>query len=158
MLSTDLVRATSRGGYIKPGYLKSDSKTWLEVAEQLIAPFEAHVGRSAGDLSDPLRDIEGLTPRLKVTRGLAKVLYGRTEIDVDTRVGPTVLREQVFSRAAASHPVVRGDGDASVRAQLLAEVGAEFGLDVATLERTLYADLKDAQRVLSFDTLAPEAL
>lgn len=158
MLPVDLIRATPTRGVLRAGYLDPGNAQWLEHAAELIEIFQDHVGHTQGELDESLKDFEGATPRFRTTRGLAKLLFGRTEVITDSPLEPVELRRRVFDLAAARHPVVRGEDGEAVRNALIAEIAREVGTTPQNIERGLYADLKEAQTVDSFDPIEPEEL
>lgn len=161
MLTFDLVRARRRGDEVRPQYLDAGSATELARAEELVALFSAHLGRTRGELDDALAERVGEATDYLLHRGLAKLLFDRCAFEVEAPRPPSELRRAVFEAAAAVHPVAQREGDVLhpvTRAEVLARAAAALGLEPAVLERALYGDLEDQQRLTAFDPLAPRAL
>ncbi len=171
MLKAELIRArlTVRDRQVWTKPLPADYH-YLGVAGELIALFQRHVGQSRGALAAALRDYEGDSLDYPVIRGLAAVLEGRctfaltefatSESDLgeigDTEkagaggnvlpVNPADLRAALFRRG----PVTRRPDlfSQATREQVLAEAAAQFGLTIAQVETTLFADLAEEQILL----------
>jgi predicted nuclease of restriction endonuclease-like RecB superfamily len=159
MLSIDLVQANVRDGVIKPRYVK-DNRAMLDLAAELIDAFHDHVGHSFGELSEILKVIEGDSTRFNVIRGFVKLLLDRCDLDTDSPIDPLELRRKVFLAAAQHHPTARTRDllHTFTRHDLLQQIATELGSTVDIIERSLYADLKDAQQLRAFKTLSPEDL
>ena len=166
MLTSDLARAQVRQAVLFPRWIDPRKDTLLEDARELVARFVAHVGRSAGELDEAVADFAALRTDVVLVRGLAKLLWDRsTTGTLELRcasgelVTPTLVRQAVF-RAAGEHWPVRPGGGVGFgdRAAAIAAAGAALGVSAADIEAGLYADLADAQRVLTFEAPTPEAL
>jgi predicted nuclease of restriction endonuclease-like RecB superfamily len=88
-------------------------------------------------------------------RGLAKVLEDRAEFEVVADVPPEVVREKVFTAAAEYRRGLRAAGHRAPfhREVVLEAVAGELGLPPAQVASSLFADLKDENRLLKFDDL-----
>lgn len=160
MLSIDLVKASVHDGLVKPRYVKETNKQILEIASELIEAFKDHVGHSFGELEEILTAIEGNKTNFNVIRGFVKLLLDRTELDTDSPINPLELRQKVFTAAAQHHPVARERDllQKVTRLDILKQIADELNSTVEILERSLYADLKEAQQLRAFQPIAPEDL
>src|SRR5581483_3222353 len=158
MLTGDLLRANVGRARVQPRYLRSSGgaidSALLALAEELIGEFAAHVGRSRGELRAALEGRAAAGDRVRLERGLAKLLADRSEFERSSELDPEAVRALVFAKAATA----RRAGSFS-REAVLAEAGRELGgaapLDV---ERALDADRKTREKLLRFEPLAPKAL
>lgn len=156
MLTGNLVRVKHARHKITPVYLDPTNRGWLTLAEQLLLVYRESVGRTRGEIE---ADLEGLGlvgegQAFLVHQGLAKLLDDRCDYEVSAEVSPEAVREAVFAAAAQT----RKAGTPFDRERVLAEVAPTLGLTPVEIERTLFADLKDEQRVLKFADGTPEQL
>ncbi|MFO0559300.1 MAG: DUF790 family protein [Polyangiales bacterium] len=161
MLTTDLVRARVVKGEVRPAYIDASDKELIDLAETLVALFNAHVDKPRGALDDNLAELIGEDTDFLLHRGLAKLLEDRSDFATDCPVDPVELRRRVFERAVSHHPVSREPGNLvhpTTRADVLTAVGAELGLTLEHTERALYADLAREQMLKSFEPIAASAL
>lgn len=155
MLTGNLVRVRIAKDRVIPLYVNPESPDWLEVAESLLLIFRNGVGMTRGEIADEIDELIGEGMATLAHRGLAKVMEDRAEFEVVADVPPEQLREKVFAAAAAHRAALRqiGHREKFRRDQVLAEVGAEVGLPPAQVAATLFADLKEENRMLRFDDL-----
>ena len=171
MLTGDLVRVRTSKELIVPLYLNRNNRQWLEAAESLLAVFRAGVGLTRGEIEAEIDDLFGGGGKASpIHRGLAKVLEDRAEFEVVADVAPEVIREKVFTAAAESRRRLRAErqarGPSSVTAsrptfhpdEVLAAVGKELNLAPDVLLSSLFADLRDENRMIKFDDLTAQRL
>lgn len=167
MLTHDLVRAQVRKGVLHPRWIDAAKPELLGDAEALIGHFSDNVGRSAGELEEVIADFAALRTDVILVRGLAKLCWDRTETAVTElrtssgeAVSPGAIRAAVFRAAGARWPVspsIRAAGF-TPRDEVIAAAAAELDLEPVAVEAGLFADLKRAQRIESFDAPKPAAL
>ncbi len=145
MLTADLLRARVFKGEVKPRYLDPNDPDLLALAAELIATYAAHVGRPRGALQSALAALQGESTDYLVHRGLSKLLDDRSTFTVASPVAPETLRQALFEASARSFPPVHtADAVHTVsRADVVAAVAAQFGIEVAAVEGAMYADLED---------------
>ncbi|WP_428268339.1 DUF790 family protein [Haliangium sp.] len=157
MLTADLVRAYRRGDRVHLRPLKpAERPVALDLAGRYIALARGLVGQTRGELEDALAGVPVGARERKLALGLRKLVLDRCSFEVEEGLDPAALREQVFERAAA----LRRSAEASVgfdRDVVVAEVAREREISPDELERTLYADLRSAHRVLDFAAPGPRA-
>lgn len=158
MLTGKQVRVRVSKGRLIPGYLKPDSSEWLDVAEQMLFVYRAAVGRTRGEIEADLTDLLGDGPSQLVHQGLAKLLEDRCEYEIATDLTPEQVREAAFRLAALEHAESAQAGRPFDRAAVLQAAADELGHPSELLDRALFADLRDEQRILQFDTCTPEQL
>lgn len=158
MLPSQLLIYRYQGGEIVPKRLPlSDAQ--LRVAAEVIDIFRACQGRTRAELDEQLTILEGSETDYRVKRGLAHLLLnGFAEFDTLSPIPPEVLRERVFAVSA-----VRAPGP-QMAAAVLQEVADALSQDVGRtviaeeVRSSLYADLSENQRLVSFEAPTPEAL
>jgi predicted nuclease of restriction endonuclease-like RecB superfamily len=171
MLTGDLVRVRTSQERVVPLYINRNSAKWLEAAESLLAIFREGVGMTRGEIEEEIDDLFGGGGKAtQVHRGLAKVLEDRAEFEVVSDVPPELIRENVFTAAAQLRRRLRTErpaGDARLgpaarptfrRDDVLAAVAKEMKLEPEILLRTLFADLRDENRLLKFEDMTAQRL
>jgi predicted nuclease of restriction endonuclease-like RecB superfamily len=158
VLTADLVRARRKGEALVLAKIDGKQRRRaLELAEELIAMAEEHVGEPRGALLESWRAIAVGPREHKLAEGLKKLLLDRAEFEAEGEHEPAALREAVFLRASAARAAL-GPGEAFDRDAVLHEVGAELGLEPSTLDRLLYADLREAHPLLRLPPTTPAEL
>lgn len=160
MLTGNLVRVRTSKARVIPLYLNRDDPAWLEAAESLLLIFREGVGSTRGEIESEIDEMLGDDPKTLAHRGLAKVLEDRAEFEMVADVPPDELREKVFSAAAAERMRLKHEGrrEPFRRDRILERVAAEIGIDPQKAASSLFADLKDEARMLSFDDLSAQRL
>ena len=161
MLTSDLLQTRNHGLYIYPRYIKTEAPRAQALAEQLIAIFGDHQGKTRRELSDALNQYAQDSTDYRIQRGLAKLLRDdRCEFSERSVAPPAEVRERVFGLARENHPVVlQPDLIHPVsRNDILAEVASEYKTDVEQLAWAVYADLPDNHLLTRFDPPQPEWL
>ena len=161
MLTSDLLQTRNHGPYIYPRYIKTEAPRFRGLAEQLIAIFGDHQGKTRRELSDALNQYAQDSTDYRIQRGLAKLLRDdRCEFSERSVAPPAEVRERVFGLARENHPVVlQPDMIHPVsRNDILAEVASEYKTDVEQLAWAVYADLPDNHILTRFDSPQPEWL
>jgi predicted nuclease of restriction endonuclease-like RecB superfamily len=163
MLTGNLVLVKTAKDRVVPRYLSRDSAQWLEMAESLLMIFREGVGLTRGEIQGEVDDLIGEGVATLAPRGMAKVLEDRAEFEVVADAPPEQIRERVFGAAAAKRRALRAESAPGARVHfdrdaVLDAVAAELGLEPAQVLGSLYADLKDENRMLRFDDLGARAL
>lgn len=158
MLTADHVRAFRRNGELKLSSWRGDAR---ERAETLAASYlviaEDQVGATRGELMEAFDDIPVGAREKRIADGLKKLVLDRCEFELNAPIDPPTLRQEVFELAAIRRSESE-DLESFSREAVLEEVAAKHEVDAAEIERLLYADLKKAHRLLSFDPVSPETL
>jgi predicted nuclease of restriction endonuclease-like RecB superfamily len=154
MLTGTLVRVRFSKQRIVPLFLKRDDPQWLEVAESLLLIFREGVGRTRGEIESEIDEMVGEGLATLAHRGLAKILEDRAEFEVVADVPPDSLREKIFTAAAEQRKALRVAGQARSpfrRDAVLESVAGELNLKPEQVAAAMFADLRDENRLLSFD-------
>jgi predicted nuclease of restriction endonuclease-like RecB superfamily len=144
MLTSDLAMSWTRGDQIRPRYLNPE-------AEDLILLVRQHQQRRRAELQKALDDYIGVGTDYRILRGLIKLLVDRCEFATVAPMEPAELRQRLFLRAFQHHPVLQRE----VMLELTAE---ELNISPDQILDSLYADLHENQRLVSFDDLDARAL
>ncbi len=158
MLTGKLVRVRNVRHKLVPSYIEASDPFWLGVAEQLLLAYRAAAGRTRGEIEEELADVVGEGPQALVHQGLAKLLEDRCDYEVSADLPPESIREAAFRSAALHRAEVAPSRQPFDRTAVIAEVCRALNLSAEQVERGLFADLKDEQRVLKFEDITPQQL
>jgi predicted nuclease of restriction endonuclease-like RecB superfamily len=167
MLTGNLVRTRLNKFKIMPLYLHRESQEWLEVAESLLEIFRAGEGMTRGEIDAAAADLFGSGQATLSHRGLARVLEDRSEFEVVADVDPEDLRDRLFRAAALYRTAIarkRAKSDPSEaingfnRQGILDAIAKELNLNPDQVESSLFADLKEENRILKFDDISAQRL
>ncbi len=151
MLTSDLVRAKVTGKRIVPSLIDTERPLFRQTAEALVELVRegALAACSRGSLDEGVAELVSDHREHKVLRGLAKLAMDRCTFAVQAPISPSELRAQVFRAARVRGPLTLAKGPFGhpTAADVLAEVGAEHGIDADAMRAALYADLKQEQRL-----------
>jgi predicted nuclease of restriction endonuclease-like RecB superfamily len=133
------------------------------VAESLLLIFRESVGRTRGEIQAEVEELTGSGGLATLAhRGLAKVLEDRAEFEVVADIPPDELRQKVFTTAAEHRRRLHEAGPdhrhGFRRDEVLRAVGAELGIGPEQAAATLFADLKDENRMIAFADLSAQRL
>lgn len=136
---------------------------YLDLAGKMLAVYRTGVGRVRRDLHRSVEGIFAAEPDCPARRidAFRKLLDDAAEFDADPGGRAAGLRLDVFTRAAAHHPLVRSADRLFERSEsdVKREIASAFGQPWEELEAGLYADVIDFQRLASFEGYgSPEAL
>lgn len=154
MLTGQQVRVRNARQKLVPVYLPPNDPEVLAAAGQFVLVYREAAGKTRGELAELLADLLAEGPNQQVHQGFAKLLEDRCEFEVASEFPPEQIREVVFRRSAAS----RKADEPFDRTAILAAAAEELKLLPEQVDVGLFADLKDEQRVLTFDDCSPEYL
>src|SRR5215213_2562876 len=154
MLTADLAMSWQRGDHIKPRHIDPEDEEYLRAAEDLVALFESHGGRSRASLEESLQEYVGTGTDYRTLRGLIKLLTDRCEFETSAPAEPAEIRRALFLKAQGRHPVASPEA----RAELVAEAARELSCEPEALLDALYADLPENQRLALFEPLTASEL
>ncbi len=158
MLTADLVHARRRGDELRLVGLDPETRAEaVRLAARLVALVRAHVGRDVEALQGALAAVDVPADQVRLKDGLSKLLEDRCTLEAPAGPEPETLRRAVFERASAARAAL-DPGDKLDRTTVLSSVAQELGIGVDAVEAGLFADLRGAQIVATFDALGPEAL
>jgi predicted nuclease of restriction endonuclease-like RecB superfamily len=152
MLTGELIRVRVRKQSIHPSFIKLEPRRMERAAELLSLIEEATEERwTRGQLTEATRELEGTDVDHKITRGMVKLLLDGCEFETVSPLPPDELRWQAFRRAAETGPLARESGLTERRTAqtVLGELAdaLEGECSAASLSESLYADLKEHQRI-----------
>src|ERR1043165_5363880 len=110
MLTADLAMSWQRGDRINPRYIDAEDEEYLRAAEDLIALFVSHDGRTRAALAESLAESGGTGTDYRILRGLIKLLTDRCEFETSAPAEPLEIRRTLFLKARGRHPVVAAEG------------------------------------------------
>ena len=160
MLTGNLVLVKTAKQRVIPRYLNRESIQWLEMAESLLMIYREGAGRTRGEMESEVDDLIGEGVATLVPRGLAKVVDDRAEFEVVAELPPDQVRERIFSTAAAYRRQLRAAGHRAPfrRDLVMQQVAADLKVDPEIISASMFADLKDENRMLRFDDISAQAL
>lgn len=160
MLTGNLVRVGVSKQRIIPRYLNRESPQWLEVAESLLMIYREGIGSTRGEIDAEIDELVGEGLATLVHRGLAKVLEDGAEFEVVADAAPDRVREKVFTAAAEYRRALLASQERRRfrRDEVLDHVARELNLTREAVTSSLFADLKDENRLLSFKDLSAQRL
>jgi predicted nuclease of restriction endonuclease-like RecB superfamily len=162
MLTGDLIRARIRGRDIEPSLIDTAKPSSREAATTLFELLSGAVTerQTRGHIQETIDDILSERRDHKIWRGMAKLLFDRSEFEVESPMDPIELRKIVFERARQMGPLAFEAGPFArpVAADVFAAVAADHDLTPEQVRLGLYADLKQSQRIVSCKVDSPEGL
>ncbi len=161
MLTSDLLQTRTEGPYVYPRYIKTEGHRFVTMAEELIAVYADHQGKTRRELMDALNQYSQDSTDYRIQRGLAKLLRDdRCEFSERSIAPSEEIRQRVFASARENHPVVlQPDMIHPVsKDDILEEVAREYKTDVEQVAWALYADLSDNHILTEFNPPEPEWL
>ncbi len=154
MLTSDLLRYRAKKKTIIPTYLDTSSEQAQLKASQLTEIFEQSDRASYDDIAEQVTRAIGYGTDFLVWRGLAKLLYDRSEFETVSEVEPVEIRRAVFEASNELGPVTSEE----MRQKVLDEAATRLGAPVEAIEQGLYADLQARQLLTSYKKLKPAQL
>ncbi len=165
MLTGQLARVRTTKDKVIPIYLDREDPAWIEMAETLLLVFREGIGMTRGEIAAEVEElIGGGGFRTLAQQGLAKVIEDRAEFEVVADVPPDQVRDKVFSAAAAERKRLAADAKGPHqrhpfdRSVVLGAVGAELGIPPEQVAATLFADLKEENRLQAFTDVTAQRL
>src|SRR5215210_1852634 len=149
MLTADLAMSWQRGDRINPRYIDAEDEEYLRAAEDLVALFESHDGRTRAALEESLQEYVGTGTDYRILRGLIKLLTDRCEFETSAPAEPSEIRRALFLKARGHHPVA----SETARVEVIAETARELACEPSALAGALYADLPENQRLTTFEPI-----
>ena len=154
MLTVDLVQAWRKGNRLFIRHLNQAAKERAQaIAASYIDIAENHTGGSREDFDARCAALEVHVQDRKLAAGLLKLVLDRCVFEMSDTVDPVALREAVFKEASLKR---RKAEDATVfnRDDVLSEASAGFSFSKDEAEKLLFADLKEAYRLVSFEHIS----
>ncbi|MDY3557938.1 DUF790 family protein [Gemmata sp. JC673] len=160
MLTGKMVRVRHAKNKLVPLYIEPSDEHLRALAEQLLLAYRSAPGRTRGEIEEEFSDLVPEGPRGLLPAGLAKLLEDRCEFEVSADHPPDQLREAVFKAAAVERAEAANSMRPFDRGAVMRQVAEQLSLTIRPedIDRSLFADLKDEQRVISFDDITAEQL
>ena len=161
MLTSDLLQTRSEGPYLYPRYIKIDAPRFVMMAEELVALYTAHEGKTRRELTEALDRYAADSTDYRIQRGLAKLLSDDRSEFTERSIAPSAeIRQRLFALARENHPVVLQPDliHPVTKDDLFAEVANEYKTDPEQIAWSLYADLNENHILTRFDAPSPEWL
>lgn len=158
MLTSEWVRARRRGDELRLSELKGElKKRALEIATRYVKVMRDAPGKSRAEIDAMMQEVVVAPRELKIAGGLRKLIEDRSQYAVEAGVDAPTLRREVFERSAEARREL-APGESFDRAGLLMDLAEARGATPEALERQLYADLKDAHRLMEYIPASAEDL
>ena len=154
MLTSDLLRYRAKKKVVQPIYLDTSSQTAKEKAELLTTIFEDSLQQPYDAIDEQVQQAIGYGTDFLIWRGLAKLLYDRSEFQTVSPVDPVEIRRAVFE-ASTLHGPVTSD---AIRQTVLQEAASTLGTTAQDCDASLYADLNGRQLLTSYKKIKPDEL
>lgn len=162
MLTGDLVRARVRGKTIEASLIDPARPAYADAAAELLAIWGAALDGSwtRGRLDEAVSAWVGPRRDHKILKGLAKVLVDRSTFEIRSPLPPAELRAKVFRAARESGPLALEAGPLgrTTAADVLERIAAELDTTAEVIADALYADLRQAERLVRCEVPDPRWL
>ena len=159
MLTGDLVRARVRGGTIQASLVDATKPALLDASAELLAIWGAALDGAwtRGRLDEAVTAWIGPRRDHKIIKGLAKVLVDRSRFEIRSPLPPVELRAKVFRAARDAGPLAleAGPFGRTTARDVFDRVAAELGTSADVVSEALYADLRQAERLVACDVPDP---
>jgi predicted nuclease of restriction endonuclease-like RecB superfamily len=143
VISPELVRARKRGERLELLALTGPTRLLAErLSSELMQALRSAEGRTEEELEQLFAEIDRPASAEKLFAGLSKVLLDQCGFDAPVEVDAAELRCLVFELATAQR---KQDDRPFDRKSVLEQVASARGLDVDTIERALFSDLRGAR-------------
>ena len=151
MLTADQIDVRRRGDELHLVAFDGDRRALAtQLANDLYAAMRAGIGASRDEVDAKLSGVDAPARARRLVLGLKKILDDRAEWEGACGVDPIELRREVFQRAAATRAALSDEERFDAQAVLNASAAA-LGIDVAAVERGLFADLRSAEILRALD-------
>ncbi len=159
MLTADLVRVGLKEGELHPRYV-AITPLQKKRAAALIEGVASHVGQPRRVLDDALGELLGERTDFKLHKGLVKLLMDRCTLETDSPIPPVEVRQRLFALAVEHAPLTSSENSqlGTPRSEIVGRVASELEVDSEVIERALFADLKENQRLAEFRPIEAEDL
>ena len=158
MLTADLVRVYAEGDGITVRPLPPKVRPrLLALAEYLVDSAREMVGEPREAVETTFGAFELKPAERRLAEGLKKLVLDRCDFGTDDRFDPPALRAEVFLAAAAARRAATDLAEFD-RDAVLGPIAAAHGAAPEDIDAGLFADLKQAQKLRTFNAVQPEHL
>jgi len=158
MLPTELLMHRYNGETVIPKQLVLSEKA-IALTTTYINCFQEYFGKTAGELNEKLKELEGDNPDYRIRRGIVHLLKNSfSTFEIISPIEPELLRQQVFAAAANAVPIPQN------RSKILEIIASSLSESLKQeilphqVEKGLYADLQENRMLTEFEPPTPEAL
>jgi predicted nuclease of restriction endonuclease-like RecB superfamily len=157
VLTADLVNARKRGGELLLVTLDSPARARAcEIAEAVLAATARQVGGTREELTTAIGAIDIGPREHRLRDALAKLVEDRSTFDPG-QADVEAIRRDVFTRASRVRQEL-APGGLFDRSAILSEIGERHGRSAESMDEALFADLRGAHRLVSFEKVDAETL
>lgn len=158
MLTVDYVTTRRKNHVLELAPLKETTIAQLtEIAVAYLLLFESSLYARRDELEENCNQVPVSAYLKKMADGLLKLLNDRSTFSSPADVDPQLIRDTVF-RISAQHRLNLKENEHFDRNAVLLEASTSLGIDVFRIDECLFGDLREAQRLIKFDTLSPQDL
>jgi predicted nuclease of restriction endonuclease-like RecB superfamily len=158
LLTVDLVQSGRRGDRLFVRKLEGNGRRRAEtLAEQYLAVAAGSLGMTRQAFDERAAEIGIQAKDRKLADGLLKLVRDRCQFEMAATQDPIEIRREVFQLASRFRSAAQ-ESEPFNREVVLDEVAFGRELDHGEIEGLLYADLKRAHRLVSFDDMDAGAL
>lgn len=155
MLLPEHVLAQKRGDNLVVRKLDDAARARaVAMASEMVGLVRSQLGAPRGEIEASLAAVDALAKDAKVKAGLAKLVLDRCAFESEAPFDVEHARREVFTRAASA----RREHGKIDRAAVLSASSHALSLDVETLEKSLYSDLRASHPLARFDAISVPAL
>lgn len=156
MLTRDLVLSRTRQGKVRPSFVSRDDAGLLALAGELVTAVEAAraEGETRDEVEEALGALAGGFPRLRVAKGLVKLLVDRLVFD---EASPEVAAQREERLGIAAGVLRALPAEATVE-EYEAKLAEALPAPLAEVRERLYADLPGSRRLLEWEAVTPPEL
>ncbi len=158
MLTGNLLRVKYYKSAVRPQWLDARDPQWLAAAEDLRSLYRDAVQKTRSEVQSDVNELIADSPTVLVLQGLAKLLDDRCEYETVAEKPPDEVREVAFRASAIHRAAMTASSGTFSRDEVIRAVSDELTLTPHEVETLLFADLKDEQRIHSFEDITPEQL
>ena len=144
MFSRDLLVTRKRRPFITPVYIDPDD---FGLAEKIMTMYTR--GKTKGDIDEEVSSLE-THATFRVVRGLSELMRRRTHFEEVYSVTPHKIRRYLYEKGYTTNEEERDT--------LLQEASQEFGVSIADIESSFWADREEYQIVTTIDDISASDL
>ena len=151
MLTRDLLMHRTRKGRIRPTFLDISNASLLGLAKDLIEVLESSKGESRENLEAGLNARVSSTRKMKVAKGLVKLLLDRSEFEEPD--GEAMERRFTIFETAVN--VFRDQTNTQSMEEYRGQVAKSCGQNLEDIQESLYSDLASRRKLQDFKPIKP---
>ncbi|MCK5687779.1 DUF790 family protein [Myxococcota bacterium] len=154
MLTVDLVQARRRGDRLFLRKMNQDVQDRaLIIAKAYIDIAQSNIDQSKSNFTKKCATVETDARDMKLAGGLLKLVSDRCTFEMSSNLDPSELRERVFQEASRQRKAAESSSDFR-RDDILEAAGLDSQLSKEEVEHLLFADLKSAHLLTSFEPVS----